>query len=86
MVTTNVIDVLPDGTITEIELFEKGMKVKLKRAGTDEAFSITKIDVFSDDEEELTGALRDINAVLHEHGVRELSVPDIAGRPVAINI
>lgn len=86
MVMTNVIDVLPDGTITEMELAGEGMKVELKRAGTDEVFSITKVDVFSDDEEELTGTLREINTVLHEHGVRELSVSDMAGRPVAINI
>lgn len=87
MVTTNVIDVLPDGTITEMELLTLNrISVKLKRTGMDELFSIKKVDVLSDNEETLTKGLNEINQVLAENGVTAIKVSDLKGNPVVLKI
>lgn len=87
MVTTNVIEVLPDGAITEIELLIlNGISVRLKRTGMDELFSIQNVDVLSDNEETLTKALNEINIVLADNGVKALKVFDLKGNPVVVNI
>ena len=87
MVTTNVIEVLPDGALTEMELLTlNGISVRLKRTGMDELFTIQNIDVLSDDEEALTKALHDINRVLAENGVNALKVSDLEGNPVVVKI
>ena len=87
MITTNVIDVLPDGALIEMELLTLyGISVRLKRTGMDELFSIQKIDVLSDDEETLTNALNEINQALTENGVSALKVSDLEGNPVVVNI
>lgn len=87
MVATNVLNVLPDGVITEMELtVPECISVKLCRKNADELFQIMKVDVQSDDAEVLTVGLKEINKVLSENGVAALVVEGVLWQKVEINI
>ena len=86
VVNTKVRDVLPDGTIIEVELSTPEILLRLKRTGLGELFSVDSIDVRSGDEKALNKALSETNAALAENGVSALTVFDIAGRPAIVRI
>lgn len=87
MVTTNVLDVLLDGTITKIMLsVENVLSLHIKRFEPDERFIIEHIDVVSYNEKDLGQALQEINVALSEHGVDALTLQDISGTLNTLNV
>ena len=63
--TTNILDVLPDGTIKRVSFSIPAIiNVLLTRSNHDEQFSITSCDVWSRDEEELAEAVSHIQKAM----------------------
>ncbi len=87
MVITNVMEVLPDGTITELVLeVPRIIELNLKRTNVDELFQIDSVSISSKNEESLKTALREINCVLIKYDVSELSISDVHGNLATIII
>lgn len=65
--TTNILDVLPDGTITRASFSVPAIiNVLLTRSNPDEQFTITSCDVWSRDEEELAKVVSLIQNTMRE--------------------
>ena len=66
-VTTNIIDVLPDGTITEASFtVPNAVSLTVTRDNLDAPFTITVCDVQSRDETVLSKAVNAIQKTMHE--------------------
>ena len=80
MVTTNVIDVLPDGTITEMELsVDNTLSIILKRCESDEEFKLINSQVLAHDEVSIKEAYREIAQTLKENGLDCIAIASVAG-------
>ena len=71
-VSTNVLDVLPDGTITRLELTTEPMNVTICRSEADEQFMIEKVNV--SDVEHMEDALAVLSDYLHEYCIYSIEV------------
>lgn len=87
MVSTDIIDVLPAGTILEMTLSVAGIiSVNLKRTNLDVDFQIVDVQVNSYDEKMISEAISEINTTLKYRGVKQLEVSDIAGGLATLRI
>ena len=69
-VTTNILDVLPDGTITCASFTVPSIiSLTVTRDNLDEVFSITSCDVVSKDEHQLSEAVEEIRNTMMEHDI-----------------
>lgn len=69
-VTTNVQDVLPDGTITKLSFTVAAVcSVMLSRTNVDEAFKIESFDPITDNEQNLSEAIEAIRSIMLEHEI-----------------
>ena len=75
IVTTNIIDVLPDGTIIEASFtVPNAVSLTVTRDNLDAPFTITACDVQSRDETVLSKAISAIQKTMHEHEI-DLLIP-----------
>lgn len=83
-VNTDVLDVMPDGTITRLQLRTEPMAVTICRDHPDQNFMIEKIDVF--DQECMEGALKALAGHLHEYCIFSINIDCIDGSKNTLNI
>lgn len=83
-VSTNVIDVLPDGTITKLMLKTEPMTVTISRKEPDENFMIEKIDVV--DQEHMEEALEALADHLHDYCIFSIDIDCVDGSKATLNI
>ena len=74
-VTTNILDVLPDGTIACASFAVSSIIcVKISRLNLHKPFTITSCDVLSEDEHQLSGAVEAIRSTMLEHDI-DIMIP-----------
>lgn len=83
-VSTDVVDVLPDGTITRLQLKTEPMAVTICRDEPDQNYMIEKIDVA--DQERMEAALEALADHLHEYCIYSIDVNCVDGSKVTLCI
>ncbi len=81
-ITTNVIDVLPDGVITNLSFEAKDDNetvriVSISRENVDKHFILDKVDIFSNKEELIERAIENVGDVLKGNGVENIEIETI---------
>ena len=80
MITTNVVDVLQDGTITKMDLSVNDLvTVSLERFEPNELFTVISFDAKTYDAVAIKQSLLAVRRVLFENGMDYLIVPSIDG-------
>lgn len=72
IVETNILDVLPDGTITRLELKTDSINMTIGREEPDQHFTIEKVDVVN--HAHMEEALNDLAAQLHEYRIYSIDI------------
>lgn len=83
-VFTEILDILPDGTITRLKLNTEPMTVTISRNEPDQDFMIEKIDVV--DQERLEEALRALAAHLHDYCIFSINLDCVDGSKTTLKI
>lgn len=83
-VSTDVMAVLPDGTITRLQLKTEPMTVTICRYEPDQNFMIEKIDVA--DQEHMEEALKALANHLHEYCIYSIVVDCVDGSKTTLSI
>lgn len=83
-VVTNVLDVLPDGTITKLILKTKPMNVTIRREEPDHNLMIDKIEVI--DQEQMKEALETLSDHLSVYCICSIDVNCVDGTKATLNI
>ena len=69
-VTTNIQDILPDGTITKASFTVPSIiYLTISRSNLDAPFTITSCDVLSKDEQKLSEAVATIRSTMQEYDI-----------------
>lgn len=81
-ITTNVIDVLPDGVITKLGFEAKDnnepiLTVFISRENVDKAFILDKVTVSTDKKELIERAIEKVIQVLKENGVENIEIETV---------
>lgn len=83
-VVTDVLDVLPDGTITRLKLKTEPMAAIISREEPDQNFMIDKIDVI--DQERMEEALKALAEHLHEYSIYSIDIDCVDGSKTTLSI
>lgn len=83
-VITDVLDVLPDGTITRLQLKTEPMAVTICRDEPDQNFMIEKIDVAN--HERMEEALGVLSHHLHQYCIYNIDIDSVDGSKTTLNI
>lgn len=83
-VSTDILDVLPDGTITRLQLKTEPMAVTICRDEPDQNFLIEKIDVV--DQDRIEEALKALAGHLHEYCIFSIDVDCVDGSKATLRI
>lgn len=85
-ITTNVIDVLPDGVITKLGFEAKDdepiLTVFISRENVDKAFILDKVTVSTDKKELIERAIEKVIHVLKENGVENIKIETVNAEPM----
>lgn len=84
MVETSVLDVLPDGTITRLELKTKPISVIIGREEPDQNFTMEKVDVV--DHEHMEEALAALADHLREYCIYSIDINCVDGNKATLSI
>ena len=83
-VYTDVLDVLPDGTITRLRLTTEPMAVIISREELDQNFMVEKIDVA--DQERMGEALEVLADQLHDYCIYSIEIGCLDGSKTTLSI
>lgn len=84
LVNTNVLDVLPDGFITRLELSTEAMSVTIGRASPDENYMIEKVDVRN--VAHMEEALCVLADHLHDYCIYSINIDRVDGTKAALKV
>ena len=83
-VCTDILDVLPDGTITRLQLKTEPMAMTICRNDPDKSFMIEKIDAA--DQEHMEEALEALASHLHESSIYNINIDCVDGSKAILSI
>lgn len=83
-VSTEILDVLPDGTITRLKLKTEPMAVIISREEADQNFMIEKIDVV--DQGRMEKALEALSDHLHDYCIFSIDIDCVDGSKITLSI
>ena len=84
MVETNILDVLPDGTIARLELKKEPISVIIRREEPDQNFTISKLAVV--DPDRMEEALATLTVHLREYYIYSIDVNCVDGSTAMLKI
>lgn len=73
---TDVIDVLQDGTITKLKIISEGVAiVEIERENRDCDFCVTKVEILTDNEENIQKSIQELSEYLLQMSVSKIEIP-----------